>query len=54
MTYEQLLQILIELKDSGRCLDKEPVVFIDSAGGEHEINSVKHYQDVRGQIELSE
>lgn len=53
MNLDELIEALTDLKQSGRELSKEPVYYVDSLGIEHEINEVKHFQNVFGQIELS-
>lgn len=55
MTYSQLLNALIELKESGRAIDDEPVYFIFPEGGEQEISDVREvrHKNFYGQIELS-
>lgn len=40
MNLDELIEALTDLKQSGRVIDREPVIFIDESGYEHEINQV--------------
>lgn len=55
MNLDELIEALLELKESGRAIDKEPVYFIYPEGGEQIITSVKEVRhgNFYGQIELS-
>lgn len=54
MKLHELIEALHDLKQSGKEVSNDPVIFIDESGVEHEINKVVRFQYVFGQIELSE